>query len=62
MPPSENTPFARELEQLTASLALPGARLSRRWLDNELLALWLLEVDDHLSLDTQAIGFICYFN
>ena len=56
MPPSESTPFERELQQLTASLTLPGARLSRRWLDNELLALWLLDVDDHLTLDTQAIG------
>ncbi len=56
MPPSESNPFAAELAQLTEALALPGASLTRQWLDNELLALWLLDIDDHLQLDTQAVG------
>jgi len=56
MPPSEIPPFARELEQLTQSLNLPDAKLTRRWLDSELLALWLLDTDDSLEMDTQAIG------
>lgn len=47
----------RRVEQLQKSLGLPNANLSRRWLDSELLALWLLNVDvDAVSMDAQEIG------
>jgi len=56
MPGSDNSPFKHELEQLARELHLPGGQLNRRWLDSEMLALWLLNVDDTLELDTAAIG------
>jgi SAM-dependent methyltransferase len=47
----------RWVEQLQLSLGLPSARLSRRWLDSELLALWLLNVDvDAVSMKAQEVG------
>jgi len=50
------SPFATELRILEQKLLLPGAKLQRQWLDNEVLALWLMDIDDQLQLDTQAIG------
>lgn len=56
MPASDDSPFKHELEQLARALNLPGAQLDRQWLDSEMLALWLLKVDDTLELDTVAVG------
>lgn len=57
MPQWDNNPLESVLSELDASLVLPGASLKRSWLDEELLALWLLAVDDPLQqLDAPSIG------
>ena len=49
---NEVSEIERRVEQLQQSLELPNASLSRRWLDSELLALWLLNIDvDAVSMD-----------
>ncbi|MFP6845902.1 MAG: 50S ribosomal protein L11 methyltransferase [Thalassolituus sp.] len=54
---NEVSEIERRVEQLQQSLELPNASLSRRWLDSELLALWLLNIDvDAVSMDAQGIG------
>ena len=54
---NEVSEIERRVEQLQQSLELPNASLSRRWLDSELLALWLLNIDaDAVSMDAQSIG------
>lgn len=57
MPEWDDSPLAPQLRELEASLLLPGARLKRVWLDDELLALWLLALDDPTQqLDAAATG------
>lgn len=56
MPALDDSPFKHELAQLERELHLPGGRLNRKWLGAEMLALWLLEVDDTLQMDTAEIG------
>ncbi|MEQ3632854.1 50S ribosomal protein L11 methyltransferase [Thalassolituus sp.] len=54
---NEVSEIERRVEQLQQSLELPNASLSRRWLDSELLALWILNIDvDAVSMDAQGIG------
>ena len=57
MSASDKPAFARELDRLEAALNLPDAHLKRSWLDEEVLALWLLDIKaESTRLDTQAIG------
>lgn len=57
MPQWDDSPMAAELKRLEQSLVLPDASLKRCWLDDELLALWLLELQDaQMKLDTAAVG------
>lgn len=54
---NEVSEIEQRVARLQQSLGLPNASLSRRWLDNELLALWLLNVDaDAVMMDAQEIG------
>ncbi|MDF1763855.1 MAG: 50S ribosomal protein L11 methyltransferase [Oleibacter sp.] len=45
-----------EIDELQQRLNLDGATLQRRWLDEELLSLWLLSVDEAQQLGSEAIG------
>lgn len=56
MPALDDSPYKQELERLQRALNLPGGQLNRQWLDSEMLALWLLKIDDTLQLDTASIG------
>ena len=57
MPEWDDSPLAQELSELESSLVLPGASLTRSWLDDELLALWLLTLEDPAQqLDAAATG------
>lgn len=56
MPALDDSPYKQELERLQRALNLPGGQLNRQWLDSEMLALWLLKIDDTLRLDSAAIG------
>lgn len=57
MPQWDDSPHSQDLTALAAALVLPGATLKRRWLDDELLALWLLVLDDpEAQMTTADIG------
>ena len=57
MPQWDDSPMAAELKKLEQALVLPDASLKRQWLDDELLALWLMELaDPQMRLDTASVG------
>ncbi|MAR01506.1 MAG: protein methyltransferase [Oceanospirillaceae bacterium] len=57
MPAWDDSPNARQLQHLEQALGLPQAGLTRQWLDDELLALWLMTLENpELQMDAAAIG------
>lgn len=56
MADSDKRGFDADLVYLESQLNIPGASLTRQWLDEEVLALWLLNIDEGISLEASAIG------